>query len=35
MSDEIAEETETCPCTLVATYGSPDPQAKRFMVCIV
>lgn len=31
MSYNIANETEVCPCALVATFGSPDPLQNLFM----
>ena len=31
MSYNIADETEICPCALVATFGSPDPIKDLFM----
>ena len=32
MAKDITEESETCPCALVATFGSPDPQTKQYLV---
>lgn len=31
MSNEIAAEAETCPCALVASFGSPAPSLDRHM----